>query len=106
MPPLTKYTLRGVCPYPSLTYVLLPVEEPENLLVTMFGEQWWKLEWHVTKELNSWGETNFGSYMVDKVEEEEVLAAARTLGENVLLVYANDAAFNVGEQGLPEPLKV
>ncbi|KAF8244775.1 hypothetical protein K440DRAFT_588153 [Wilcoxina mikolae CBS 423.85] len=100
--PLTKYSLRGVCTSPSKTYVLLPNKDehcgPEDA-----PEQWWQFSWIAQ---STWGtETQYGTHETVKVTEEEVLLAAKTEGDTVLMVYANDNAFQGGDPSLPEPLK-
>lgn len=90
-----------MCPHPTVTYLLLPLAPGEGE-----GEQWWKLEWHVTKELNPWGDTLYGSYCINKVEEIEVLFCIDGKQENALLVYASDKAMAGEKIPLSDALKV
>jgi hypothetical protein len=100
---LTKYSLRGVCPSPSKTYVLLP-NNGEHRGPEDPTEQWWRFLW--TAQSNWGNETEYGTHETVKVTEEEVLLTAKTEGDTVLLVYANDKAFQGGDPSLSEPLKV
>jgi hypothetical protein len=116
LPPLTKYSLRGVCTDPSTTYLLLRDIDslPESAVV---HEQWWRCEvaagacgWDnsIRNETTMWGDGTppSGTSKAIKVTEEEVLNAAKTIGDCVLLVYANEEAFKCGNSPLPRPLKV
>ncbi|KAI5854612.1 hypothetical protein BZA05DRAFT_392055 [Tricharina praecox] len=120
LPPYTKYSLRGVCTDPSTTYILLRDSDPQ-LETSRAREEWWRCEFAVassssnatnnwdnsTGKYNSvWDEsTPPGTYRTTKVTEEEVLNTAKTMGDCVLLVYANEEAFESGNLPLPEPLQ-
>ncbi|KAA8910919.1 hypothetical protein FN846DRAFT_937502 [Sphaerosporella brunnea] len=114
LPPLTGYSLRGVVTNPSTIYVLArnqPKTEQADK-ASLPSEQWWCCQWNVQKNTsrpgwdnsNVWDD-NSASCKTIKVTEEEVLLAAKTQGDTVLVVYANEKAFQ-GDPSLPEPLKV
>ncbi|KAG0126518.1 hypothetical protein HOY82DRAFT_581005 [Tuber indicum] len=114
LPPLTRYTLRGVSPESSTTFTLLPssdLGEGQNSGSSTgpSGEQWWCINWAPGAPTTGWDTTPTLNYKVEKVTEEKVMHAIKTTGEGaILLVYANDEALNFGEgidTSLPGPLQ-
>lgn len=115
LPPLTRYTLRGISPESSTTFVLRSPDSEEGQVSAgspagSTGEQWWCINWTPRAPATGWETTPTLNYEVKKVTEEKVMHAIKTTGEGtVLLVYANDEALNLGEgidTSLPAPLQV
>ncbi|RPB05684.1 hypothetical protein L873DRAFT_1661526 [Choiromyces venosus 120613-1] len=114
-PPLTRYTLRGISPESSTTFILLPSPDSEESQTSAgssassSGEQWWCISWTPRAPTNGWDTTPTLNYEVKKVTEEKVMHAIKTTGEGtILLVYANDEALNPSEgidTSLPAPLQ-
>lgn len=118
-PPNRKYTLRGVCTAPHITYVLRRKQPPKtddhmNGSATSNEWEWWRISFSVddgkTQQAAKAGsQSRFATpshadiigYTAKKVREIEVLRAARDESANVLLVYANENA--VGFQDGPAP---
>ncbi|KAL4778061.1 ubiquitin interaction motif protein [Aspergillus varians] len=116
-PPVHKYTLRGVCTEPHVTYVLRrnilssddsPESNPSD------GYQWWRLSFSVDDSKSSEVQSGRTSapkdadvigYTARKVQEVEVLRAAQEESKNVLLVYANSNAMNFKEEPIPAALQ-
>ncbi|CUS10949.1 unnamed protein product [Tuber aestivum] len=115
LPPMTRYTLRGVSPESSTTFTLLQSCDSEEGQASAGsstgspGEQWWCINWTPRAPATGWETTPTLNYEVKKVTEEKVMHAIKTTGEGtVLLVYANDEALNLGEEidtSLPGPLQ-
>lgn len=122
-PPQHRYTLRGVCTEPHITYVLRPVtshnSEQATDLQPSAGDrwQWWRISFSTDDAKARRAETNRDGkaaasaadvvgYTARKVREIEVLHAAREESKNVLLVYANSNAISVQAQPLPAELQV
>lgn len=119
MPPLTKYSLRGVCADPSTVFILVPSSETQEESIDGTSsnftnssvEQWWCLQWGPPKSSNSgWDDTRTASYEVKKVTKEEVLETSKTTGDGSLFaVYASENALNPKsgiDVSLPGPLQV
>lgn len=121
-PPQHRYTLRGVCTEPHITYVLRPVtshnSEQATDLQPSAGDrwQWWRISFSTDDAKARRAETNRDGkaaasaadvvgYTARKVREIEVLHAAREESKNVLLVYANSNAISVQAQPLPAELQ-
>jgi hypothetical protein len=114
-PPVHKYTLRGVCTEPHVTYVLRRrIPEPETAPSDDYD--WWRISFSVDDAKTRQAETGGTSsapkdadvigYTAHKVREVEVLRAAREESKNVLLVYANSNAMNFKEEPVPPTLQV
>ncbi|KAL4943413.1 hypothetical protein BDV06DRAFT_189950 [Aspergillus oleicola] len=113
-PPVHKYTLRGVCTEPHVTYVLRrnpPTETDPNPTEC----QWWRLSFSVddakarqaqTRHAPPPKDTDVIGYTARKVREVEVLRAAREESKTVLLVYANANAMSYKEEPAPSALQV
>lgn len=121
VPPHHKYTLRGVCTEPHVTYVLRPNQnlvpddaDPDSSTPEW---QWWRVSFStedakarhaksgkpdstVPKDCDVIG------YTARKVREIEVLRAAREESKTVLLIYANENALKVPEEPAPAQLLV
>ncbi|KAJ5176690.1 uncharacterized protein N7482_002567 [Penicillium canariense] len=124
-PPLHRYTLRGVCTEPHITYVLKRGEYDDNSddLMDIDGErgngdQWWRISYSTedgkTRQAakreadGDSAATQNGDvigYTARKVREIEVLRAAREEWRSVLLVYASDAAVNAKVDPAPTQLQ-
>ncbi|KAF7717806.1 Uncharacterized protein PECH_008445 [Penicillium ucsense] len=119
-PPGCRYSLRGVCTEPHVTYVLKRAEtgDPAGGQQQTPGDQWWRISYSIedgktrqhakqrTQEhatATQPGDT-FG-YTATKVREIEVLRAAREEWRSVLLVYASDAAVNAPIDPAPTQLR-
>ncbi|KAJ6107864.1 hypothetical protein N7523_009187 [Penicillium sp. IBT 18751x] len=123
-PPLHKYTLRGVCTQPHVTYVLRASETATSGdLMDIDGRndsasQWWRISFSVedgkarqamkreaqgTHSASQNGDVV--GYTAQKVREVEVLRAAREEYRSVLLVYANDNAVNAKVEAAPDALR-
>ncbi|PLB35793.1 uncharacterized protein BDW47DRAFT_133284 [Aspergillus candidus] len=108
-PPHHKYTLRGVCTEPHITYVLRPRTDTDD---PTHEWQWWRISFSTEDAKARQAEMGQGchgasrsadviGYTARKVREIEVLRAAREESKNVLLVYANSNAVNF--KGGPAP---
>lgn len=119
--PHHKYTLRGVCTEPHVTYVLKRrvSEGSTNGCATSADDeyQWWRISFSTDDAKNRQAGTSSEGdaalhnsdvigYTARKVREIEVLRAAREESKNVLLVYANNNAMNVPEEPAPSQLQV
>lgn len=124
-PPLHRYTLRGVCTEPHVTYVLkrndishsgdaMEVDGENNN-----GYQWWRISFSTedgktrqAEKREAQGDkaaTQNGDvvgYTARKVREIEVLRAAREEWRSVLLVYASDNAMRTKVDAAPPQLQV
>ncbi|GLA24416.1 hypothetical protein AnigIFM63326_000463 [Aspergillus niger] len=118
--PHHKYTLRGVCTEPHVTYVLKRrvSDGSTNGCATSTEDeyQWWRISFSTDDAKNRQAGTNSEGdaalhnsdvigYTARKVREIEVLRAAREESKNVLLVYANNNAMNVPEEPAPSQLQ-
>ncbi|CEJ60237.1 hypothetical protein PMG11_08819 [Penicillium brasilianum] len=123
-PPLRKYTLRGVCTEPHVTYVLKRADaNGSGDLMDLdgdqaTGDQWWRISYSTedgktrqAAKREAQG-NNVASqdgdiigYTARKVREIEVLRAAREEWRSVLLVYASDAAVNAPVEPAPTQLQ-
>ncbi|RAL02071.1 uncharacterized protein BO80DRAFT_38367 [Aspergillus ibericus CBS 121593] len=118
--PHHKYTLRGVCTEPHVTYVLrrrLPDGSTNGFESTTTDEyQWWRISFSTDDAKNRQAEENQESnaalhnsdvigYTARKVREVEVLRAAREESKNVLLVYANSNAVDFSGEPAPRQLQ-
>ncbi|KAJ5562668.1 hypothetical protein N7461_001429 [Penicillium sp. DV-2018c] len=125
-PPVYKYTLRGVCTEPHVTYVLSnpKTTAPVHLMDMDTGTettgdyQWWrisfsqedgKLRQAEKRKLRSDPKTSENGdvvgYTIRKVEEAEVPQAAREEGSSILLVYASENAMNAQVDHAPSQLQ-
>lgn len=96
--PKHKYTLRGVVTTLQTSYVLertKPVEDDDLISLEVDDWQWWQLE-YVSSDAKP--------VVTTKVDEEDVLRAARTDSRNVLLVYADEHAIKYQPTPLPSQL--
>ena len=81
---LHRYTLRGASTDPSVVYVLANPNTTEDLLDTAQDDwQWWRL---------SYDQSSDHPVRSERVEQAEVLRAAKGDSDEVLLVYASDNA--------------
>ncbi|CAL5872038.1 uncharacterized protein PFLUO_LOCUS6295 [Penicillium psychrofluorescens] len=112
-PPVHKYTLRGVCTEPHVTYVLRR-NNPSGSGDAMDVDSeyhWWRISFSAedgkTKQAEkraAQGDNNASQhgdvigYTAKPVREVEVLHAAREEWRNALLVYASDNAMRVPEE--------
>ncbi|CAI7617320.1 unnamed protein product [Penicillium discolor] len=125
-PPAHKYTLRGVCTEPHVTYVLSNSKmiSPGHLM-DMDSDtensndcQWWRISFSAEdgktrqaekrKVQGNTAATQDGEvvgYTVRKVQETEVLQAAREESSSVLLVYASESAVNAQVDPAPSQLQ-
>ncbi|KAL4933091.1 uncharacterized protein BDV17DRAFT_146897 [Aspergillus undulatus] len=113
-PPVHKYTLRGVCTEPHVTYVLRRNNPTDNSDPKPDDYQWWRLSFSVDDAKSRQAQTGHPSapddadvigYTARKVREIEVLRAAREESKTVLLVYANSNAMNFREDTVPPALQ-
>lgn len=96
---LERYTLRGVCTASDTTYVLANPSATEDLLDSPADQwQWWKLTYSSAP-----GTSSPASAM--RVEQDDVLRAARNESTEVGLVYASDAALAHTTESLPTRLR-
>ncbi|KAL2844776.1 hypothetical protein BJY01DRAFT_186202 [Aspergillus pseudoustus] len=113
-PPVHKYTLRGVCTEPHVTYILRHrIPDPETPPSDDYD--WWRISFSVDDAKTRQAETGGASsapkdadvvgYTARKVREVEVLRAAREESKNVLLVYADNNAVNFKEEPVPPTLQ-
>ncbi|KAL5002860.1 hypothetical protein BDV10DRAFT_156381 [Aspergillus recurvatus] len=111
-PPVHKYTLRGVCTEPHVTYVLRR-SIPNDTEPKPDEYEWWRISFSVDDAKSRQAQTGRSAptdadvigYTARKVREVEVLRAAREESKNVLLVYANSNAMNYKEEPAPAPLQ-
>ncbi|KAL6234952.1 hypothetical protein BDW75DRAFT_151489 [Aspergillus navahoensis] len=112
-PPVHKYTLRGVCTEPHVTYVLRR-SIADNITEPNPDEyEWWRISFSVEDAKSRQAQTGRSAptdadvigYTARKVREVEVLRAAREESKNVLLVYANSNAMNYKGGPVPVPLQ-
>ncbi|PYH41680.1 putative nuclear distribution protein RO10 [Aspergillus saccharolyticus JOP 1030-1] len=116
--PHYKYTLRGVCTQPHVTYVLRRCDEHgSDDEPSITGEyQWWRFSFSTEDaairkaESEGRAKTDFDhadiiGYTARKVNEAEVLQAAREESNQVLLVYANSNAVSMGVEPAPAQLQ-
>lgn len=107
---LCKLTLRGICPDPSTVYVqkrpsLAPSIEVQPEDIKEQKSQWWSMKFDM--QAKRWDQDQTGKSEVKKVEEEQVLRAAKSEGKgSLILVYATDDADMIYDLPLPEPLLV
>ncbi|KAL4737729.1 hypothetical protein BDV11DRAFT_191176 [Aspergillus similis] len=112
-PPVHKYTLRGVCTEPHVTYVLRRSIPNDTTTPKPDDYEWWRISFSVDDAKSRQAQTGRPAprdadvigYTVRKVREVEVLRAAREESKNVLLVYANSNAMNYKEEPAPTPLQ-
>ena len=117
-PPYHKYTLRGVCTEPHITYVLRPREGATSSESRADDEwQWWRISFSTDDAKTRRAESSRDDhaapnnadvigYTARKVREIEVLRAAREECKSVLLVYASANAVRAQEGQIPPPLQV
>ena len=121
-----KYTLRGVCTEPHVTYILRRRGADDEVGDTMGpdGErhenyEWWRISFSAEdgkarqaqkrEALGSNAASQDGDvvgYTARRVREVEVLKAAREEWRSVLLVYASEAAMNAKVEPAPPQLEV
>ncbi|KXG49926.1 uncharacterized protein PGRI_058940 [Penicillium griseofulvum] len=125
-PPVYKYTLRGVCTEPHVTYVLSnPNTAAPGHLMDMDSDiekssdyQWWRISFSAedgktqrAEKRKAKGNTTASQdgevvgYTIRKVQETEVLQAAREEWSSVLLVYASENAVNAQVDPAPSQLQ-
>ncbi|KAJ5149250.1 hypothetical protein N7448_000828 [Penicillium atrosanguineum] len=123
-PPLRKYTLRGVCTQPHVTYVLRANDAAKSGDLMDIDDrndgasQWWRISFSAedgkarqaakreaqgTQSASQNGDVV--GYTAHRVREVEVLRAAREEYRSVLLVYANDNAVNAKVEAAPHALR-
>lgn len=124
-PPLHKYTLRGICTEPHVTYVLKRNDAGyADDAMDVDGEnrddfQWWRISFSAedgkTKQAEkreSQGDKaaaqngDVVGYTARKVREIEVLRAAREEWRTIMLVYASENAMKVNVDEAPPQLQV
>lgn len=126
-PPVYKYTLRGVCTEPHVTYVLSnPKTTAPGHLMDVDSDtensndyQWLRISFSAEdgktrqaekrKAQGNTAATQDGEvvgYTIRKVQEVEVLKAAREEWNSVLLVYASENAVNAQVDPAPSQLQV
>lgn len=124
-PPLHKYTLRGVCTEPHVTYILRrnDASKADDAMEiddeTKSDYQWWRISFSTedgktrqAEKREAQGDqaaTQNGDvvgYTARKVREIEVLRAAREEWRAVLLVYASDRAMGQKVEVAPQQLQV
>lgn len=126
-PPVHRYTLRGVCTQPHVIYVLSNPKQaaPGHLMdldsnIEKGGEyEWWRISFSredgkTQRDEKRKGSDNYAGsanedvigYTVRKVQELEVLQAAREEGSSALLVYASENAMNAQVDPAPPQLQV
>ncbi|KAF7593233.1 hypothetical protein BBP40_011774 [Aspergillus hancockii] len=118
--PHHKYTLRGVCTEPHVTYVLRPQTHKDDMTDTdstsVDDWQWWRISFSIddAKSRQTKSQQDDASapknadvigYTARKVRAVEVLRAAREESKNVLLIYANSNAVNFQEELAPPSLQ-
>lgn len=124
-PPKHKYTLRGVCTEPHVTYVLKSdkTSGSDDLMELDNGsqgsEQWWRISYSAEDGKARQAEKRAAQgnqsasqhgdvvgYTAQKVREIEVLRAAREEWRTVLLVYASEQAMDTKVEPAPMQLQV
>lgn len=123
-PPTHKYTLRGVCTEPHVTYVLKYDQTSDTSdAMEIDGEnhsraQWWRISYSAedgktrqAEKRDAQGNQSAShgdviSYTARKVREIEVLHAAREEWRTVLLVYASENAMSAKVDPAPMQLQV
>lgn len=116
-PPYHRYTLRGVCTEPHVTYVLRRRATGEPKESETDGEwQWWRISFSIedakarraamNPDNPASKDADVVGYTARKVREVEVLKAARDESKTVLLVYAHDNAMNMQDEPAPPQLQV
>ena len=117
-PPHHKYTLRGVCTQPHITYVLRPRENAQESDARTDDEwQWWRISFSTEDAKTQQAESDHGShaapsntdvigYTARRVREIEVLRAAREESRSALLIYASVNAVTAQEDQIQAPLQV
>ncbi|GES65805.1 ubiquitin interaction motif protein [Aspergillus terreus] len=115
-PPHNKYTLRGVCTEPHVTYVLRPTAATQPGAESSECEwQWWRISFSTEDAKARHAESDDPErpapknadvigYTARQVREIEVLRAAREESKSVLLVYANNNALKVPVEPAPPQL--
>jgi len=107
---LRKLTLRGICPDPSTIYLqkrpsLAPLIEAESHNNETQKPQWWSMKFDM--QAKRWDENQTGKSEVKRVEEEQVLRAAKHEGKgSLILVYATDDVDKIYDLPLPDALLV
>ncbi|PYH95322.1 ubiquitin interaction motif protein [Aspergillus ellipticus CBS 707.79] len=118
--PHAKYTLRGVCTEPHVTYLLKrhvsdgSADASESTTPNEY--QWWRISFSTDDAKARQAESDQKNnatldnadvigYTARKVQEAEVLQAAREESKSVLLVYANSNAMDQPEEPAPPPLQ-
>jgi hypothetical protein len=119
-PPLTRYSLRGVCINSEITYVAVrnpptaagsPSSSPSASASPTATpppptDKWWRFCWtQPYADSVGWSESALPIPEVRPANLDEVLHAARHEGESVLVVYAREAALSHPYVPLPEPLE-
>ncbi|KAJ5913304.1 hypothetical protein N7504_002187 [Penicillium tannophilum] len=122
-PPSHRYSLRGVCTEPHVTYVLKDREtkiqgDAMDVDGEQDGSQWWRISFSTEDGKTRQAEKREAQgdqaampngdvmgYTARKVPETEVLRAAREEYRSVLLVYASDAALDVKVEPAPSQLQ-
>ncbi|KAL5332666.1 hypothetical protein BJX70DRAFT_383526 [Aspergillus crustosus] len=111
-PPVHKYTLRGVCTEPHVTYVLRrSTSDNIDAEPTPDGYQWWRISFSIedaksqARDSSAPKNADLIGYTARRVREVEVLRAAREESKNVLLVYANSNAMSFKEETVPVALQ-
>ncbi|KAJ5107796.1 hypothetical protein N7456_004471 [Penicillium angulare] len=123
-PPSHRYTLQGVCTEPHVTYVLKNREtKVRGDSMDVDGEmqddrQWWRISFSTedgktrqAEKKEAQGDTpatqsgDVVGYTARKVQQIDVLKAAREEGRSVLLVYASDAAMDSPVNPAPPQLQ-
>lgn len=123
-PPIYKYTLRGVCTQPHVTYVLSDPQATAGDLMDMDSEphdnyQWWRISYSAEDGKVRQAEKGQSQdhsaaapsgdaigYTIRKVSETDVLQAAREEWSSVLLVYASGNAMDAQVDPAPPQLQV
>lgn len=124
-PPLHRYTLRGVCTKPHVTYVLRASDAAKSGDLMDIDDkqdsasQWWRISFSTedgkTRQAakreaqgnhSASQEGDVVGYTAHRVREVEVLRAAREEWRSVLLVYANDNAVNAKVEAASPSLQV
>ncbi|KAJ5619305.1 hypothetical protein N7510_003289 [Penicillium lagena] len=120
-PPVHKYTLRGVCTQPHVTYVLRR-NNPSGSGDAMDVDSeyhWWRISFSaedgktkLAEKRAAQGDSNASQhgdmigYTAKPVREVEVLHAAREEWRNALLVYASENAMRVSEEAALSQLRL
>ncbi|KAJ5146059.1 uncharacterized protein N7515_000623 [Penicillium bovifimosum] len=124
-PPVYRYTLRGVCTEPHVTYVLsnpkatglTDLMDMDTDTETSRGYEWWRIsfsqedgkfrqaEKRKAQSDPKTSDADVVGYTVRKVQEAEVLQAAREEGSSILLVYASENATNAPVDPAPAQLQ-